>query len=153
MILPVNEPGDLKQQRIGQADVGLREALQAASLPVDDLDEDGRSFFRFTHYGETVGFGGLKQYGEVALLRSLVVLPPQRGKGNGEVITRRLLDQAAADGVRTVYLLTESAAPFFEHLGFSRIDRSAAPDAILATGQAASLCPASAALLSKTIKG
>jgi N-acetylglutamate synthase-like GNAT family acetyltransferase len=153
MISEADETGDLQQQLVDHADADLQAALRASNLPTDDLDEDGRSFFRFTHQGETVGFGGLEQYGEVALLRSVVVLPPQRGKGYGEVIIRRLLDQAAANGVRTVYLLTESAAPFFEHVGFARVNRATAPVAILHTRQAASLCPDSAALLAKTIGG
>lgn len=143
----------LQLEPVTGADAGLQDALQAARLPTDDLNESGRAFFRFADQGETVGFGGLEQYGEDALLRSVVVLPPQRGKGYGEAMTQRLLDQAAAEGVRTVYLLTESAAAFFEHLGFARVDRATAPSAILQTRQAASLCPASAALLAKTIKG
>jgi N-acetylglutamate synthase-like GNAT family acetyltransferase len=143
----------LQLEPVTGADADLQDALQAARLPTDDLNESGRAFFRLTDQGKTVGFGGLEQYGEDALLRSVVVLPPQRGKGYGEAMTQRLLDQAAADGVRTAYLLTESAAAFFEHLGFARVDRATAPAAILQTRQAASLCPASAALLAKTIKG
>jgi N-acetylglutamate synthase-like GNAT family acetyltransferase len=50
------------------------------------------------------------------------------------------------------FLLTTSAAPFFESLGFARIDRTAAPEAILRTRQAASICPASAVLMVKDLK-
>ncbi len=153
MTLRVDAHGSLQQQPLDSADAGLRAALQQANLPADDLDEDGRSFFRFTHEGETVGYGGLEPYGDHALLRSVVVQPAQRGKGYGEAITQRLLDQAARDGARTVYLLTESATSFFEHLGFAKVDRATAPVAILNTRQAASLCPASAALLARSTTG
>ncbi len=153
MILHVDAHGSLQQQPLNRADAGLREALQLANLPVDDLDEDGRSFFQFAHQGETVGYGGLELHGDHALLRSVVVLPAQRGKGYGEAITQRLLDQAARDGACNVYLLTESATSFFEHLGFAKVDRATAPVAILKTRQAASLCPASAALLAKSTTG
>jgi N-acetylglutamate synthase-like GNAT family acetyltransferase len=153
MILHVEACENLQQQPLDRADAGLREALQAANLPVDDLDEDGRSFLRFTHQGETVGYGGLELYGENALLRSVVVLPARRGKSYGEAITQRLLDQAARDGASNVYLLTESATSFFEHLGFAKVDRATAPVAILETRQAASLCSASAALLARSITG
>ncbi|CUX61971.1 Acetyltransferase, N-acetylglutamate synthase [Agrobacterium deltaense Zutra 3/1] len=116
-----------------------------------DLTQDGRSFYRFTRDGETVGFGGLESYGECALLRSVVVPVDQRGGGFGEAVTGKLLAQARDDGAKAVYLLTDTAAPFFESLGFRNIARDAAPAAILATRPAANLCPASAALMAKDL--
>ncbi|MGV4791529.1 arsenic resistance N-acetyltransferase ArsN2 [Rhizobium sp. F40D2] len=145
--------GEVDQQPVSCADKNLRTALQAAQLPTGDLDEGGRSFFRFTDRNATIGYGGLEHYGDCALLRSLVVLPQQRGHGYGEAITRRLLAQAAHDGARIVYLLTDSATPFFERLGFAKVDRATAPAAILQTRQATSLCPAAAALLAKIVQG
>ncbi|MBP2448375.1 arsenic resistance N-acetyltransferase ArsN2 [Rhizobium leguminosarum] len=145
--------GELDQQPVSSADEDLRAALKATQLPTDDLDEDGRSFFRFTDQNATVGYGGLEHYGNCALLRSLVVLPQQRGHGYGEAITRQLLAQATRGGVQTVYLLTDSATAFFERLGFAKVDRATAPAAILQTRQATSLCPASAALLAKIVQG
>jgi amino-acid N-acetyltransferase len=49
-----------------------------------------------------------------------------------------------------VYLLTTTAAGFFEHLGFRRADRASTPEAILGTRQASSICT-SAALLKRSI--
>lgn len=143
----------LDQQPASGHDPDLQAALQAAGLLIDDLEQSGRIFLRFADCGEVVGFGGLELYGDSALLRSVVVLPNQRGRGYGEAVTRQMLDQAAYNGARTVYLLTESAAAFFEKLGFAEVDRGAAPAAILRTRQATSLCPASAALLAKSIQG
>ncbi|MBB3644063.1 N-acetylglutamate synthase-like GNAT family acetyltransferase [Rhizobium sp. BK619] len=145
--------GELEQQPVSCADENLRAALQAARLPTGDLDEDGRSLFRFADRNATIGYGGLEHYGDCALLRSLVVLPQQRGHGYGEAITRRLLAQAARDGARMVYLLTDSATSFFERLGFAKVDRATAPAAILQTRQVTSLCPAAAALLAKPVQG
>ena len=143
----------LDQQPASGHDKDLQAALQAAGLPVDDLELTGRTFFRFADRGQIVGFGGLEPYGDCALLRSVVVLPDQRGRGYGEAISSRLLDEAGRGGARTVYLLTESADTFFKHLGFVKVERTAAPAAILQTRQAASLCPASAGLFAKSIKG
>ncbi len=144
---------DLDEQSASGHDQDLQTALLAAGLPIDDLTQSGRTFFRFADHGEVVGFGGLETYGDCALLRSVVVLTDQRRHGYGEAITRQMLDQASRGGARTVYLLTESSAAFFEHLGFASVDRADAPAAILQTRQASSLCPASAALLAKTIQG
>ena len=143
----------LDLQPVAGTDGDLLATLQAASLPTDDLTESGRSFFRLMDHGRKVGFGGLEIYGQLALLRSVVVVPEHRGHGYGAAVTSLVLDQAIGHGVRTVYLLTEAATSFFQHLGFARVDRATAPAAILQTRQAASLCPASAALLAKTIQG
>jgi len=142
---------DLKQQAVEGHDDGLRSALAGAGLPVDDLTDAGRSFYRFSQGGETVGFGGLEVYGEAAFLRSIVVLSDRQGFGFGHAITLSLLDQARRQGADAAYLLTESAAPFFQSLGFRPIARDEAPAEIRTTRQAASLCPASAALMVRSL--
>ncbi|MBY5606905.1 arsenic resistance N-acetyltransferase ArsN2 [Rhizobium leguminosarum] len=142
---------DLNQQALVGHDDGLRVALAGAGLPVDDLTDAGRSFYRFSRSGQTVGFGGLELHGETALLRSIVVLSDQQGFGFGHAITLGLLDQAQREGATAAYLLTETAAPFFQSLGFRPIARDEAPTEILTTRQAASLCPASAALMVRSL--
>lgn len=57
----------------------LRAALEAAGLPVDDLQEPGRVFFGFTVAGRPVAYGGLEVVGDAALVRSIAVLPEARG--------------------------------------------------------------------------
>ena len=47
--------------------------------------------------------------------------------------------------------LTTTAADYFARLGFVRIDRDAAPPAIRATAQFASLCPASAHVMRREL--
>ncbi|MGM4986635.1 arsenic resistance N-acetyltransferase ArsN2 [Rhizobium sp. 11_C7_N12_5] len=142
---------DLNQQPLEGDDESLRAALSGAGLPIDDLTDAGRSFFRFSRDGETVGFGGLELYGEAALLRSIVVLSDRQGFGFGHAITLGLLNQAHRTGAGAAYLLTESTAPFFQSLGFRPIARDEAPSEILTTRQAASLCPASAVLMVRSL--
>jgi arsenate reductase len=142
----------LKDRRVAPDDAGLAAALAAEGLPVDDLTDAGRTFYTFsTLDGATVGYGGFELLGEHVLLRSVAVLPALRGKGLGRNIVPLLLYRAYREGARTAWLLTNSAAPFFEKIGFKVVDRQAAPGAVLATRQAASLCPASAPLLSRGI--
>lgn len=129
----------------------LRAALAAAHLPVDDLAEPGRLFFQFDEGSDMVGFGGYERHVGAALLRSIVVLPASRKRGQGSQAVELLLAHAAAADVRDAYLLTTDAGPFFAQLGFAAMERSIAPAAILATRQAASLCPASATLMHRAI--
>lgn len=58
---------------------------------------------------------------------------------------------AAAQGVKTLYLLTTTAVAFFVRLGYEVISRSEAPLAIAATGQFAALCPASSTFMRKVL--
>lgn len=127
--------------------IDLKTALDAARLPTDDLQEPGRSFFRIKRGEATVGFGGYELHAEDALLRSLVIAPDLRGRGAGRYAAKLILKRASEDGARSAYLLTESAAPFFEKVGFTRIERADAPASIRETRQAASICSSSAAMM------
>jgi N-acetylglutamate synthase-like GNAT family acetyltransferase len=134
------------------ADSGeLRHALMAARLPIDDLEEQGRQFFRFSLDGATIGFGGLETHGKHVLLRSIVVLSQYRARGLGRTLTQALLARAGGNGATTAYLLTDTAEAFFRQAGFERMERTDAPAAILATRQAATICPASAALMIRNL--
>ena len=92
-----------------------------------------------------------RSIGDVALIRSLVVLPEARKRGIGKAVAGLILEHAGREGARHAYLLTESASDFFEQLGFQKIAKDEAPAAILSTRQAAALCPASAVLLMRDI--
>ncbi len=130
----------------------LARALQQDGLPAEDISEPGRSFWRFENpTGEIVGFGGLEFYGSMALLRSVVVMPQVRRQGIGQKIVHQLLRCARDMGIIEIYLLTTTAQAFFEAQGFEAIDRRNVPAEILATRQAAQLCPGSAIILTKTI--
>ena len=126
-------------------------ALAAEQLPTDDMIEPGRAFFRVTEANETIGFGGYELHGEHALLRSLTVPLSLRGRGLGRLVAEAVLRAAAEAGARHAWLLTTTAAPFFERLGFTRIDRATTPESIRSTRQAASLCPSSAALMMRPL--
>ncbi len=129
----------------------LRTALAAAGLPADDIAAAGVELFEYAIDGRPVGYGGLERHGPDVLLRSIVVAADRRGEGVGRGIVCELLDRAADRGAERAYLLTTSAQSFFERLGFAGIERHLAPAPILATRQASSLCPASAALMAKTL--
>jgi amino-acid N-acetyltransferase len=128
----------------------LAAALAKAKLPTEDIEAPGRLFWRFETKDEVpVGFGGLELHGEDALLRSLVTLPPVRSRGVGTAIVAALEFEARLHGCRSLWLITASAAAFFDRLGYARCDRAVVPEAIRATAEFATLCPASADILMK----
>lgn len=143
-------PADLVVRAIAPDSPDLVAALEAAQLPTEDLNDGGRTFFAVERAGRPVGFGGFELYGEDALLRSIVVLPEARGRGYGRRVTEAVLARAREAGARTAYLLTTTAEAFFEHEGFTPLERRSAPASILATRQATTIC-STAALLTRPI--
>jgi amino-acid N-acetyltransferase len=115
--------------------------LEESDLPTD---LDGTELYTAHTDGERVGCGGLEAHGSDVLLRSLAVDPVFQGEGYGRDITERLCSIAAECGVERLYLLTTTAADFFEKQGFERIERNRVSEPIAETEQFTTLCPESA---------
>ena len=127
--------------------------LDMERLPASDLDQ--RAIERFLVWREDSrvdGIVGLELYGEVALLRSLVIAPQARGRGAGVALTRAAESRAAQMGANTIYLLTTSAERFFRARGYRNIDRGDAPKSIQGTTQFSALCPSTAVLMTKPLR-
>jgi N-acetylglutamate synthase-like GNAT family acetyltransferase len=131
---------------------GLNAALVRAGLPVDDILSAGPQFWRFSTDDDVpAGFGGIEVHGGDALLRSVVTLPPLRGRGVGRAIVQALEAEAMVMKCRAVFVLTTTAREFFEKLGYVAVDRSEVPAAIRATAQFSALCPDSATAMVRRI--
>lgn len=126
--------------------------LAQAKLPTADLTAAHcEDFFFAGPAAEPTGLVGLEIFGDVALLRSLVVAPGRRGSGEGAALLRHAEDEARARGVRVLYLLTTTAEPFFAKHGYVRAARDTAPPAIRATREFSGICPASSAFMSRQL--
>ena len=130
-------------------DPGLVSTLADADQPTADLAEPDKRFFRFRdHQGGLIGFIGIEQGTDhVALLRSLVVVPSARGRGWGAVIAHWALNHLAERGVSDIWLMTTNTEWLASRLGFVRVARDAAPEAIRNSEQFSELCPLSAVLM------
>lgn len=130
---------------------GLVAALGKAGLPADDIETSGPLFWRFENDDTPVGFGGLEVFGDQALLRSVVTLPPVRGRGIGSAIVASLETEAFARSCRDIWATTDTAANFFTRLGYRACERTEAPKAIRATAQFARADAGSAICLTKRL--
>jgi amino-acid N-acetyltransferase len=92
---------------------------------------------------DLVGIAGVEGRGECGLLRSFVIRQSYRGKGYGRELCRKIIEQAKLQGMKELYLLTTTAESFFKRLGFRKMEREAAPKAILDTTEFKELCPVS----------
>ena len=124
--------------------------LAEAQLPVADLaGQPTADFFGCGPADAPQGVVGVELHGGDALLRSLAVDPASRGRGCAAALVKRAERHAREQGARRLYLLTTSAADFFAHLGYKRVDRDEAPESIRATSEFSTLCPASSVLMLK----
>jgi amino-acid N-acetyltransferase len=126
--------------------------LSSAGLPSEDLTQqhcDG--FFYIGPEAAPAGLVGLELFGEVALLRSLVVSAGLRDSGAGSRLLAHAENHARTRGVKNLYLLTTTAEEFFARRGYARADRGHAPPAIRATREFSGICPASSAFMHKQL--
>lgn len=121
--------------------------LQQAKLPPDGIEVLGSTTLVARANGAIVGCAALELYTTAALLRSVAVDASQRGQGLGQRLTGAALDLARALGVRTVYLITETAGGFFPRFGFAATDRSLVDAAVKQSVQFTKLCPDSALVM------
>jgi N-acetylglutamate synthase-like GNAT family acetyltransferase len=76
----------------------------------------------------------------------------QRRNGVGQALCDRILSHARQRGAKSVYLLTLTAAEFFQRkFQFSLVDREAAPKAVQMTHEFREACPATASLLTRKL--
>jgi N-acetylglutamate synthase-like GNAT family acetyltransferase len=122
--------------------------LLECDLPVDGLDQQfGEAYCVAEHDGQIIGAGGIEVYGSHGLLRSVAVLPTWRGKSIGHKLIIDRLAWAESRGLTHVFLLTTTAAQYFERFGFRSLDRGAVPPEIKKSSEFSSICPESAIVM------
>ncbi len=132
--------GLVAQERFGE----LLALLNQAGLPRLGLEEHVASTLAAHQDGALVGSAALELYGRAALLRSVAVAEGQRSQGIGEALLGAALALARERGVSDLYLLTETAAPYFAVRGFAAIERAAVPPAVQRSLEFIVSCPATA---------
>jgi amino-acid N-acetyltransferase len=141
----------IRSAKVDDLEKSKRLLLQCG-LPSEGLeDQFGESYRIAEHKGVIIGIGGIEAYGRFGLLRSIAVLPTWRGKSIGETLVTDLLAWAKSHSLFRVFLLTTTAAQFFERFGFQRIDRDVVPLEIKKSSEFSSVCPESAVVMMRTV--
>jgi amino-acid N-acetyltransferase len=78
------------------------------------------------------------------VLRSVAVRKSLQGKGLGMLAVAAAVAEARVEGIRHVSLFTETAAGFFERLGFRKAEREALPEPVRTSTHASDECAESA---------
>lgn len=132
--------GPVAQERFAE----LLALLDEAGLPKIGLEEHIETALAAEQGGALVGSAALELYGAAALLRSVAVAREQRGRGIGEALLHAATALARTRGVVDLYLLTETAAPYFAARGFAPVERAAVSSAVQRSVEFISACPATA---------
>ena len=127
------------------------ELIDASGLPRAGLDDHVATTLVARESSRIVGIAALELYGGSALLRSVAVAAALRGRGLGQRLTTAALELAQRHGVRTVYLLTETAGGFFPKFGFQTITRSDVDPAVQVSQEFTTACPASAMVMARSL--
>jgi len=127
--------------------------LACAGLPTRDLTPASIDTFLVAAVAdELVGAVALERYGDVGLLRSLVVAPDHRKDGIGAALVDAVERQARRDGLSSLVLLTETAREFFLRMGYGVAARNEAPEAVQQSSEFAFVCPAGATYMVKALR-
>jgi len=123
----------------------VRTLVASSGLPLDGLGAHQPTLVLVARQGgRLVGTAALEGHGPDGLLRSVAVDPAARGQGVGSALTAAALADAGRQGMRAVYLLTDTVPGFFTRHGFDRTGRDGAPDGIAASVEWSEACGESA---------
>ena len=126
--------------------------LLAETLPVEDLPASLDNFFVALNEDKVIGAIGLEQYGNYALLRSMVVHKEHRNKHIASRLVEQLEHYGKKLGISAMYLLTETAPVYFEQKGYQKIKREEVPAALQASSEFSHVCPVSAIVMKKELR-
>ena len=125
--------------------------LQSQNLPSEDLPPTLQDFYVAVEDDQVIGLIGMERYGAFALLRSMVVHPDYRNRHIAEKLVQLLEEKAAASGIQALYLLTETAEPYFNRKGYTKISREEVPAEVRVSSEFSHVCPVSAAVMKKNL--
>ena len=125
--------------------------LLACHLPLDGARNHLNLFQLAEEAGRVQGVAGLEVYGNAGLLRSVVTATDFRSQGMAASLIDALLQDASEYGLTSVSLLTTTARPYFERLGFEVQPRADAPPPLQASLEFQGACPESAIFMSISI--
>lgn len=123
--------------------------VAGSGLPLDGLAEQvSQAVVLRAPDGRVAGCALVEAYPPYGLLRSVAVDEPLRASGAGTALVAGALSRARESGLGEVFLLTETAPTFFSRLGFLPVARVNVPEAVKASPEFRSVCPASALVMS-----
>ena len=126
--------------------------LSSEKLPASDLPASLKNFLVVIENDELVGVIGLETYGNYGLLRSLAVRPDSRNQNIAGKLVREIENLATAEGLKAIFLLTETASDYFLSKGYHAIARAEMPTEVQQSSEFSHVCPQSAIAMKKDLQ-
>lgn len=127
--------------RASEEDLGsIIRLLRQYDLPTQDIGDSDIEFYVVKKGRDLVACVGLEIIGDTALLRSLAIEKESAHQGIGTQLVKFILDESSVKQLKSIFLLTETAASFFTKLGFKTIERKSAPEAMQRSTEFSELC-------------
>ena len=123
--------------------------FESVNVPTDDVDPDFTKFFIVREDNKIIGCVGLEFFTGTALLRSFAIASEYQESEIGQILIKRILEDAATEGSDAVYVCSADAPTFFLELGFTGIDLDEVPSEIRTSGLFDIDCPRVAAFMMK----
>ena len=133
----------------GPEDMGaIKTLLAVCLLPTQDVRHGDIAFYVAESERGIIGVAGFESCGnDTGLLRSVAVMPGYRKQHIARRLVQRVVTAAADLKIDRLYLLTENARDYFANLGFSSLDRKAAPEEVRNSSLFSKMCSPSAGLM------
>jgi amino-acid N-acetyltransferase len=130
----------------------ITDLLASFGLPTAGVADHLTEFLVSEDAGVVVASAGMEVYGSCGLLRSVAVRRTHQGQGLARDLVQTMVTRARQNGIRRVYLLTETAAPYFQRLGFVSLPRDQVDSAVLASVEFQELCCETAVAMTQEIE-
>ena len=142
----------MRIDRARPADLPAVEALlSACGLPLDGTADAFANGVVAREGGALIGAAAVEPYGAAGLLRSVAVAAAHRGTGLGHALVAAAEALARDDGIRDLYLLTETATGWFPRLGYATVPREEAAAAVGASVEFTTACDLTAVAMRKSL--
>lgn len=125
--------------------------LKLVGLPIEGVTDNFHNFFVAWEKNQLQGCAGIEIYEDVGLIRSVAVHPSFQGRGLGRKLVETIQRFSVENGLKEIYLLTETAKEFFSKQEYVIIPRNEADIKVKQSIEFTSLCPVSATCMVKTL--
>jgi len=142
----------MQPQRSTAADwPAVRDLLVRVDLPLDGAEKAFETGLVAVEDDRLVGCAAVETFDGAALLRSVAVAPQRQGSGIGTSLVQAAEALARQAGADEMILLTETAEPWFQALGYERIDRATVAADVAASVEFATACSETAVAMRRSL--
>lgn len=130
----------------------VRDLLVRVDLPLDGAEKAFETGLVAVESDRLVGCAAIETFDDgAALLRSVAVAPQRQGAGIGTSLVQAAEALARRAGADEMILLTETAEPWFQALGYERIDRATVAADVAASVEFATACSETAVAMRRSL--